>query len=290
MGMSLCKMSHFLGNITASLVTRAGSHRHTRVRGLSNCGLSCSINALLQTFSATTELQELLSRWQPSENADKRNVLLELKRALEAMKDKRQATPHLDLLDCLHEYNICRFTEHDADEVFHTILNLIQKQMSDQQIAADIKNLYKIDVEECTECSECGNVQRAPNIFLSFPLHLHDERNTLMDCFRMFFEPQMLEGSEAFYCGKCERKMPSTQAERRYRLYAVVVHAGMAMMGHYTAYIYSTDSMWYYINDSHMQQVSWEEVQRTYGGCRSKTAYMLLYRTLSSGAVQEPNP
>ncbi|KAG7320176.1 hypothetical protein KOW79_016029 [Hemibagrus wyckioides] len=341
--MAWCKGFLFRSDLTSAIVTRAGLHLHSSVRGLSNCGLSCSINALLQTFAATTEVEEMLSRWQPSEASDENNVPLELKRALEAMKDKRQSSPHLDFLNCLHEHNICRFTNHDADEVFHTILNLIQKQMSDQQIAAEIKNLYKIDVEECTECEKCGNVHRTPNLFLSFPLPLHEDGNTLMDCFRMFFKPQRLEGSEAFYCVKCEKKMPSTQrcklvslpsilcinlkrfrstssctrklntkvsfpemlnmaemlpeehsqvAERRYRLYGVVVHIGTSTMGHYTAYVYSTDSKWYYTDDSCTRQVSWEEVQSTYGGREwySDMAYMLLYRRLSSEAAQGANP
>lgn len=32
----------------------------------------------------------------------------------------------------------------------------------------------------------------------------------------MFFEPQMLEGSEAFYCGRCEKKMPTTQVSEQF--------------------------------------------------------------------------
>lgn len=339
MGMALCKTVHGI----IPTVTRASKHMHAGMRGLSNCGLSCCINALLQTFAATTELQELLSRWQPSETSDKNSVPLELKKALQAMKDKSQTSPHLDFLKCLHEHNICRYTNHDADEVFHTILELIQKQMTDQQTAAEIKNLYKMKLEVCTQCLQCQNVHRVPNIFLSLPLHLHEDENTLKDCFKMFFEPQNLESSEAFYCGNCEKKMPSAQwnslvslpsilcihlkrfrnirghtsklftkvsfpeminvadmlpekhpqmTESRYRLYAVVVHAGMATMGHYTAYIYSMDSKWYYIDDSHMYQVSWEEVQSTYGKRKrySETAYMLLYRTLSSEAAQKSAP
>ncbi|MCJ8743140.1 hypothetical protein PDJAM_G00090440 [Pangasius djambal] len=317
---------------------RSESFNRTRavgVRGLSNCSLSCCVNALLQSFAATTELQELLSRWQPSKESDAYNVPLELKRALEAMKDKSQASPHLDFLECLHHNHICRLTQHDADEVFHAILNLIQKQMSDQQIAAEINNLYMIEMEVCTQCLGCENVHRVPNVFLSLPLYLQEGGTTLKDCLKMSFESQKLEGSEAFYCVKCEVKTPSVQgyklvslpsilcfnlkrfrnsngftrklntkvtfpdtinmaemipeehsqvSESRYKLYAVIVHYGTAMMGHYTAYIYSTDCKWYYINDSHVCQVSWEEVQKTYGGRGwiSDTAYMLLYRTLSS--------
>ncbi|KAF5907919.1 ubl carboxyl-terminal hydrolase 18-like isoform X1, partial [Clarias magur] len=314
MGIPQSTMSGFCSN-TRTLGHSA--HTGSGVRGLENCGLSCCINALLQSFAATTELQELLNRWQPSEESHDHNVPLELKRALEAMKDKTQRHPHQDFLDCLHYNDVCRLTQHDADEVFHTILNLIQKQMSDQQTATAITNLYKIEVEGCCHCLECENVHRVPNFFLSFPLHLPERGGTLEDCMKMFFECQKLEGSEAFYCGRCEKKTPSVQGYRlvslpsilcfnlkrsrntggflrklnakvsfpetinlseilpeehsqlsqsRYRLYAVIVHAGTAMCGHYTAYIYSMDSRWYYTNDSHTSQVSWEAVQETYGG------------------------
>ncbi|XP_060758815.1 ubl carboxyl-terminal hydrolase 18 [Neoarius graeffei] len=322
-------------------MAQSSSWNNTRacsVRGLSNCSLSCCINALLQSFAATTELQELLTRWQPSEESGDYNVPLELKRALEAMKDKTQPRPHNDFLACLHYNHICRLTQHDADEVFHAILNLIQKQMSDQQIAAEIKNLYKIGVDGCCQCLSCENVHRVPALFLSFPLYLHEDRDSLDECVKAFFESQILEGSEAFYCVKCEKKTPTVQSyqlvslpsilcinlkrfrnsngmtrklstkvtfpetinmaemlpkehshmsESRYRLYAVIVHSGIATVGHYTAYIYSTDSKWYYIDDSHVDEVKWEEVQQTYGGRGrfSETAYMLLYRTLSSQAA-----
>ncbi|KAF7694194.1 hypothetical protein HF521_007947 [Silurus meridionalis] len=181
------------------------------VRGLSNCGLSCCINALLQAFAATAEIQELLSRWQPSDNPTISNVPLQLKRALEAMKDKKKADPHLDFLQCLHHNHFSRLLQHDADEVFHGILNHVRKQMSDQQIVAEIEKLYKIEVEGCCRCLNCENVHRVPSYFFSFPLHLCGNKNTLEDCFRMFFDSQKLEGSEAFYCTKCEQKTPCIQ-------------------------------------------------------------------------------
>ncbi|XP_046728894.1 ubl carboxyl-terminal hydrolase 18 [Silurus meridionalis] len=304
------------------------------VRGLSNCGLSCCINALLQAFAATAEIQELLSRWQPSDNPTISNVPLQLKRALEAMKDKKKADPHLDFLQCLHHNHFSRLLQHDADEVFHGILNHVRKQMSDQQIVAEIEKLYKIEVEGCCRCLNCENVHRVPSYFFSFPLHLCGNKNTLEDCFRMFFDSQKLEGSEAFYCTKCEQKTPCIQGDRLvslpsilcitlkrfrnmnsltrklntrvsfpetinmaavfpeeqpqvgglYRLYGVIAHSGMDRCGHYTAYICSQDHQWFYINDGNVSQVSWKEVQETYGGNRvfSETAYLLMYRKQSS--------
>lgn len=46
------------------------------------------------------------------------------------------------------------------------------------------------------------------------------------------------------------------QNECRYTLYAVVVHSGYAMFGHYTAYVrHRENKCWYYADDSHVQRV-----------------------------------
>ncbi|CAL8339549.1 unnamed protein product [Arctogadus glacialis] len=73
----------------------------------------------------------------------------------------------------------------------------------------------------------------------------------------------------------------------KYSLFAVIVHSGFAMFGHYTAFVRSTTgSSWFYADDNHVGPVSWEAVRETYGGRSSRTAYMLLYRrepTLTQG-------
>ncbi|XP_036433033.1 ubl carboxyl-terminal hydrolase 18 [Colossoma macropomum] len=186
--------------------------RASGVRGLSNYSLSCCVNALLQSFSATTELFELLNRWQPSdESEDPHNVPLQLKRALHAMRDPQQPAPHHAFLDCLHHNYILRYAQHDADEVFHAILNLIQQQVPDPSLAAEIKNLYKITVEGQIHCLKCAYVHCVSTFFLSLPLHVSEDKNTLEDCIRSFFAVQKLEHSEEFFCDRCEEKQPTAQ-------------------------------------------------------------------------------
>ncbi|XP_028661473.1 ubl carboxyl-terminal hydrolase 18 isoform X2 [Erpetoichthys calabaricus] len=68
----------------------------------------------------------------------------------------------------------------------------------------------------------------------------------------------------------------------KYGLYAVIVHSGSPICGHYIAYI-KLDNAWYCANDSSVYKVPWNEVAKT-SGCSPKscyaleTAYMLLYR------------
>ncbi|XP_029969861.1 ubl carboxyl-terminal hydrolase 18-like [Salarias fasciatus] len=321
-----------------------GSYSYFGMRGLTNHHLSCCVNTLLQTLSATWEMAELLEKWDTAgRRAASDNVPLQLKRVLAAMRgDSPQPAPHRDFLHCLHANNIRLNKQHDADEVFLFILNSIQKQMDDAVLALEIQDLYRIPVENVLRCLECSSVQTRTSYLLSLPLHIKDDHKSLEDCLKSFFEHQELKGQNCCFCAQCERKTPSkqglqllslprvlcvhlkrfrntrgdlhklnckltfpetfdfseavsdalaatfTQDERSYVLYAVVVHSGATSCGHYTAYVrHSGDNSWYYADDSHVQKASWEEVQTTYGGKNSNTAYMLMYRRLSE-QVEHP--
>ncbi|KAG7456030.1 hypothetical protein MATL_G00247370 [Megalops atlanticus] len=311
------------------------------LRGLMNYGLSCCVNALLQSFSATHELLELLNKWDTDDCGalDKaHNVPLQLQRTLQTMQSQGlQPAPHQDFLRCLDRNNIRLFKQHDADEVFLSILNFIQEQMSDKELAQEIRRLYMVKVEEYLQCLECRFIESATSYLLSLPLPLCEGNNTLEERFRDFFELQELKNMDECFCNRCGEKQPARQglrlielppvvcihlkrfrstdgytkklhskvsfpqtidfnkvlgpeqvsgnflqSEWQYNLYAVIVHCGSAMSGHYTAYIkHSGDNEWYHADDSRVHKAKWEEVKYTFGGSRGDgTAYMLLYRRI----------
>lgn len=72
------------------------------------------------------------------------------------------------------------------------------------------------------------------------------------------------------------------QGDFVYELYAVLVHSGSAMGGHYYCYIKSNeDKKWYNFNDTSVSEISQDEVFKTFGdknGSGGGTAYMLKYR------------
>ncbi|KAM6895675.1 ubl carboxyl-terminal hydrolase 18 [Xenentodon cancila] len=293
------------------------------MRGLSNYYLSCCVNTLLQALSATWELTDTLERWDATGGrADDRNVPQQLRRVLVAMRgDLPQPAPHRDFLHCLDRNCIRLNVQHDADEVFLSILNFIQQQMDDKDLALEIHNLYKISVETYLQCLQCSSIQTQNTYLLSLPLHIKNDDNSLEDCLKSFFEHQDLRGINCCFCKECKKKNPSrqgvklcslphilcihlkrfrnvrgfiqklesrvtfpetfdlckilegafsttfSQSDCKYSLYAVVVHCGSAVFGHYTAYVRDrVDKRWHYADDSCVQQVSWEQVQTTFGG------------------------
>lgn len=120
------------------------------MRGLSNYCLSCCVNSLLQTFSATWEIAELLERWDAAgARGDARNVALHLKRVLEAMQgDLPQPAPHRDFLHCLDQNRFRLNVQHDADEVFLSILNFIHQQM-DNRVLVGLRSNYSNIIHFC---------------------------------------------------------------------------------------------------------------------------------------------
>ncbi|XP_049422451.1 ubl carboxyl-terminal hydrolase 18 isoform X2 [Epinephelus fuscoguttatus] len=311
------------------------------MRGLPNYHLSCCVNTLLQTFAATWEIGDILDRWEAAGGkGDGQNVPLQLKRVLAAMNsDCPQPVPHRDFLHSLDRNCVRLNTQHDADEVFLAILNLIQQQMDDKSLALQIQSLFKISEETHLQCLECNSVQTLASYRLSLSLCVKEDHDSLEGCMTSFFEHQELTGINCCYCAQCERKTSSkrgvkllslppivcvhlkrfrncrgntrkldcrvtfpetfdfsetlreafssdfAQNDCKYTLHAVVVHSGYAMCGHYTAYVrHRRNQSWYYADDSHTRQASWEEVQTTYGGQYSGTAYMLMYRR---GAQEE---
>ena len=70
------------------------------------------------------------------------------------------------------------------------------------------------------------------------------------------------------------------QGDLVYELYAVLVHSGGALGGHYYAYIKSFENgKWYNFNDSDVREIKQEEVTQVFGSKNGNaTAYMLKYR------------
>lgn len=325
----------------SNLFSSAYFSRFQGLRGLPNYGLSCCVNALLQSFCATQELLALLNRWKvndsgPQEKA--KNVPEQLQKTLQAMQsDRFLPDPHKSFLHCLDRNRIPMSIQHDADEVFLSIMNLVQEQMSDTELAQQIKCLYKVKVEEHLQCNECTYIQSGETYLISLPLPLLRASNTLEECFRAFFELQELDGDDKCFCERCGEKTPSKQGlklihlppvvcvhlkrfrsddgytkklhckvsfpqaldfkmilkaqhvsekfpkqeqnEWQYKLYAVIVHHGSAVSGHYTAYITHDGDTWYHANDSYVSKRTWADVEGTFGGhWGCDTAYMLLYR------------
>jgi len=80
------------------------------------------------------------------------------------------------------------------------------------------------------------------------------------------------------------------QGDLVYELYAVLVHSGSAMGGHYYAFIKSfEDGLWYKFNDSDVSKMDSEDIKCVFGDkSGNATAYMLKYRHYNPSTKENP--
>lgn len=79
-------------------------------------------------------------------------------------------------------------------------------------------------------------------------------------------------------------KLYQKDGEFVYELFSIMNHSGLAMSGHYFAYIKSfEDSKWYNFNDSTVKEIDEKEILKVFGGeggMNLANAYLLMYRKI----------
>uniref|UniRef100_A0A4X2MAC3 Aldo-keto reductase family 1 member A1 n=1 Tax=Vombatus ursinus TaxID=29139 RepID=A0A4X2MAC3_VOMUR len=250
--------------------------------GLYNIGQTCCLNSLLQVFIMNLNFTKILKNiTMPREQEErKRSVPYQLLLLLEKMQDSRvRALRPVELASCLQNYNVPLFVDHDAAQLFLTLWNLIQSQITDSELSERLKNLYTITIRESLVCLDCNvkNHRDSSMLTLSLPvldidsqplktltmkvtnlpptltLHLMRFSSKNFSRTQKIIHPLSFPKSLDF-----SQVLPAVQdwwdpEGQQYELFAVVAHMGTASCGHYCAYICNpADGRWFCFNDSNV--------------------------------------
>ncbi|XP_027713136.1 ubl carboxyl-terminal hydrolase 18 isoform X5 [Vombatus ursinus] len=289
--------------------------------GLYNIGQTCCLNSLLQVFIMNLNFTKILKNiTMPREQEErKRSVPYQLLLLLEKMQDSRvRALRPVELASCLQNYNVPLFVDHDAAQLFLTLWNLIQSQITDSELSERLKNLYTITIRESLVCLDCNvkNHRDSSMLTLSLPvldidsqplktltmkvtnlpptltLHLMRFSSKNFSRTQKIIHPLSFPKSLDF-----SQVLPAVQdwwdpEGQQYELFAVVAHMGTASCGHYCAYICNpADGRWFCFNDSNVCWATWEDIKKTYGNCYlswGETAYLLVYTKTESQLASSP--
>ncbi|XP_068950394.1 ubl carboxyl-terminal hydrolase 18 isoform X2 [Petaurus breviceps papuanus] len=166
--------------------------------------MNLNFTKILKSITMPRELEER-----------KRSVPYQLLLLLEKMQDSRlRAVRPVELVCCLQNYNVPLFVEHDAAQLFLTLWNLIQSQITDSELSERLKTLYTVTIQESLVCLDCDKKSHRDSSMLTLSLPLFDTDSqplkTLEDSLHCFFQPRMLSGKNKCFCKKCG-KMTSWQ-------------------------------------------------------------------------------
>lgn len=93
----------------------------------------------------------------------------------------------------------------DVDEFFHMFIDRIESMIKGTKEESVMKNLfYGVFANELI-CKGCPHTSEREETFMAVSVQVKD-KHSLMESLDAFVEGEMLEGDNAYYCEKCEKK------------------------------------------------------------------------------------
>jgi ubiquitin C-terminal hydrolase len=163
-----------------------------------------------------------------------------------------------------------------------------------------VKKLLVVDMETIVACQECRHISITPMPEKMVSLTVGDA-DTLDQAFSHYKKEETLDGDNKWECTRCKQKVPATKKinisrlpkylfitlnryaydgnnvtlktqhigldnkwtihGKEYTVRGIICHIGHIMGGHYFAFV-SRDTKWFFVNDTQVKEVEWNDIQR----------------------------
>ncbi|VDP21524.1 unnamed protein product [Onchocerca flexuosa] len=180
--------------------------------GLVNQAMTCYLNSLIQTLYMTPEFRNAIYGWKftGSEVAEARSIPCQLQKLFLLLQTSdRESLETLDLTASFGWSNSEAYEQHDIQELCRIMFDALKQKWS--KVDASFQELYRGNMEDFVKCLFCQKENVKQDEFLDLPLAVKqfgasNAFKSVEEALHAFIKPEVLEGSNQYYCEGCKRK------------------------------------------------------------------------------------
>ncbi|XP_078000160.1 ubiquitin carboxyl-terminal hydrolase 47-like [Glandiceps talaboti] len=184
--------------------------------GLVNQAMTCYLNSLLQSLYMTPEFRNALYRWVFDGNGgfgeDTKSIPYQLQRLFVQMQTSdKKSVETTDVTRSFGWDSTEAWQQHDVQELCRVMFDALETKFKDTEQADLINQLYQGKMNDYVKCLECGYESARTDSFLDIPLTIrpfgsNQSYGSLEKALHAFVQPETLEGSNQYFCEKCNKK------------------------------------------------------------------------------------
>ncbi|XP_078041593.1 ubiquitin specific protease 47 [Augochlora pura] len=183
--------------------------------GLVNQAMTCYLNSLLQALYMTPEFRNALYNWEytgGSEKDETTSIPYQLQKLfLNLQTSMRSAVETTALTKSFGWDSTEAWQQHDIQELCRVMFDALEQKFINTEQADLINRFYEGTMTDYVKCLECGTEKSREDTFLDIPLPVRPfgsnvAYNSVEEALRAFVQHETLEGSNQYYCEKCNKK------------------------------------------------------------------------------------
>ncbi|XP_041351651.1 ubiquitin carboxyl-terminal hydrolase 47-like [Gigantopelta aegis] len=182
--------------------------------GLVNQAMTCYLNSLIQTLFMTPEFRNAIYGFDFAGNQEemKKSIPCQLQKLfLQLQTSKKKAAETTDLTKSFGWDSSEVWQQHDVQELFRVMFDALETKWKRTDQENLISQLYQGKLKDYVKCLECKNESARTDTFLDIPLVIRPFGSTetygsVEEAMRAFVQPETLEGSNQYYCDRCQKK------------------------------------------------------------------------------------
>lgn len=202
-----------------------------RYVGLVNQAMTCYLNSLLQALYMTPEFRNAMYKWENKDEQRRKCIPFELQKLFLLLQTStRSAVETTDLTRSFGWDSSEAWHQHDVQELCRVMFDALERTFKKTEQADLINQLYEGKMIDYVKCLECQTEKSREDAFLDIPLPVRPfgrkvAYESIEEALRGFVEPERLDGTNQYFCEKCNSKCDADKGLKFSRFpYVLTLH------------------------------------------------------------------